>query len=117
MGVRAADRLPEDQRHVKLTPDDDFHVRGIPLTLYLTSTDKSIGALLAHEIQGDEHTVYYLSRSLRGAEMNYSTIKCHCLALIFATQKLSHYFLAHPVNLVTKSNPLKYLLSRPVMSG
>lgn len=37
--------------------------------------------------------------------------------LIYATQKLRHYLLAHPLNLVTKYNPLKYLLSRPAMSG
>lgn len=36
----------------------------------------------------------------------------------FVTQKLRHYyFLAHSVILVTKSNPLRYLLSRPVMLG
>lgn len=91
--------------------------QGIPLTLYLTSSDKSIGVLLAQEVQGAEHPVYYLSRSLRGAETNYSAIERYGLVLVFATQKLLHYFLAHPVNLVTKLNPLRYLLSRPAISG
>lgn len=91
--------------------------KGLPLTSYLTSTNKSIGALLAQEIEGTERPVYYLSRLLQGAESNYSSIKRHCLALIFAAQKLRHYFLAHPLQLVTKSNPLKYLLWKPVISG
>lgn len=91
--------------------------KGLPLTSYLTSTNKSIGALLAQEIEGTERPVYYLSRLLQGAESNYSPIKQHCLALIFAAQKLRHYFLAHPLQLVTKSNPLKYLLWKPVISG
>lgn len=88
-------------------------VKGIPLTLYLTSTDKSIGALLAQELKGAEHPVYYFSRSLRGAKTNYFAIERHCLALVFGTQKLRNYFL----NLVTKSNPLRCLLSRLAMSG
>lgn len=40
--------------------------------------------------------------------MNLFPIERHCLALIFASQK--HYLLAHHLNLVTKFNPLKYLL-------
>lgn len=58
-------------------------VKEVHLTLYLTSTDKSIGALLAQEVKGAEHPVYYLSRSLRGTETNYSMIQHHCLALVF----------------------------------
>lgn len=38
--------------------------RGLPLTFYLPSTDKSIGALLEQEVEGVEHHVYYLGRSL-----------------------------------------------------
>lgn len=44
-------------------------------------------------------------------------IKRSCLALIFATQKLRHYFLLHPLHLVTMSNPLRYLLSKTALSS
>lgn len=54
------------------------------MTLYLSSTNKSIGALLAQEVEEIERPVYYLSRSLQGAELNNSPIERHCLALIFA---------------------------------
>lgn len=89
----------------------------LTLTLHLTSTNKSVDALLGQEIKGVKHPLYYLSRSLREAVLNYFLLELYCLALIFATQKLFHYLLAHCLNLVTKSNHLKYLLSRPVMSG
>lgn len=49
--------------------------------------------------------------------MNYSPIKWHYLALIFSMQKPHHYLLPHCLNLVTKSNPFKYLLSRPMYSS
>lgn len=91
--------------------------KGLPLTLYLTSTNKSIGVLLAQEVEGTEKPVYYLNRSLQGAELNYSPIERHCFAHIFAMQKLRHYFLAHSLHMVTKSNPLRYLISRLVLSG
>lgn len=49
--------------------------------------------------------------------MNYSSIKRHCPMPRFATQKLGDYLLSHPLNLVTESNLLKYLLSRLPMLG
>ncbi|XP_028108109.1 uncharacterized protein LOC114306980 [Camellia sinensis] len=68
---------------------------GVPLMLYLTSTPKSIGALLVQDIDGAERPVYYISRKIRGAEVQYTPIERHCLALVFTAQKLKHYFLAH----------------------
>ncbi|XP_073121371.1 uncharacterized protein [Henckelia pumila] len=49
-------------------------------------------------------------------ELNYSPIEKLCLALIFVFQKLKDYFQAHTVRLVSKENPLKYVMSRPVLS-
>ncbi|XP_028081100.1 uncharacterized protein LOC114282592 [Camellia sinensis] len=40
-----------------------------------------------------------------------------CLALVFALQKLKHYVLEHDVKLISRADPLKYILSRPILSG
>ncbi|OMP03877.1 hypothetical protein CCACVL1_02236, partial [Corchorus capsularis] len=69
------------------------------------------------EVEGVERPVYYLSRCLHGSELNYSPIEKHCLSLVFATQKLQHYLLAHKVTVVTKSDPIRYILSRPILAG
>jgi hypothetical protein len=52
-----------------------------------------------------------------GAEHNYSPIEKLCLALIFALKKLRHYMLAHQVQLVTRADPIRYVLSQPVFTG
>jgi ribonuclease HI len=39
------------------------------------------------------------------------------LALIYASQRLRHYFLAHKIQLMTKSHSIRSLLHRPVLSG
>ncbi|GAA0165537.1 hypothetical protein LIER_20918 [Lithospermum erythrorhizon] len=49
-------------------------------------------------------------------ELNYLPIEKLCLALIFTIQKLKHYFQAHTVNLISKANPIKYVMSKPVLS-
>ena len=90
---------------------------GRPLLLYIANTEQSLGALLAQDQKGVEKPVYYISRLTKGLELRYSTAKKICLSLAFAISKFSHYFLGHHVQLVTKSNPVKYLLTRPQLSG
>ncbi|KAG9459081.1 hypothetical protein H6P81_003589 [Aristolochia fimbriata] len=91
---------------------------GKPLLLYIAAQEKSLGALLAqNDDQGKERPLYYLSRTMVGAELNYSPIEKTCLALIFAIQKLRHYLLAHSTNLISRADPLKIIMSRPMLSG
>ncbi|KAK4409608.1 hypothetical protein Sango_0033800 [Sesamum angolense] len=49
-------------------------------------------------------------------ELKYSPIEKLCLALIFSIQKLKHYFQSHSIHLVSKANPLKYVMAKPVLS-
>ncbi|XP_074300241.1 uncharacterized protein LOC141631474 [Silene latifolia] len=74
--------------------------------------------MCAQEIEDrKERALYYLSRTLVGAELNYTPIEKICLALVFAIQKLTHYMHAHTIHVDSKANPIKYILSRPVLSG
>ena len=61
--------------------------------------------------------LYYLSRIFNGPELNYSPIEKMCLALFFAIDKLEHYMQAYTVRLMAKAEPIKYVLSRLVVSG
>ncbi|XP_008463403.1 uncharacterized protein LOC103501574 [Cucumis melo] len=89
----------------------------IPLILYIAAQETSLGVLLAQENdKGKESALYYLSRTLTGDELNYSPIEKMCLALFFAIDKLRHYIQAFTIHLVAKADPIKYILSRLVIS-
>ena len=91
-------------------------VPGEPLILYIAAQERSLGALLAQEREkGKERALYYLSRTLVGAEVNYSPIEKMCLALFFAIDKLRHYMQAFMVHLVAKMDLIKYILSRSII--
>ena len=93
-------------------------VKGRPLILYIAVQPASLGALLAqHNDEGKEVACYYLSRTMVGAECNYSPIGKLCLALIFALKKLRHYMLAHEIQLIARADPIRYVLSQPVLTG
>ncbi|XP_027086502.2 uncharacterized protein [Coffea arabica] len=92
-------------------------IPGKLLILYISAQERSVGALLAQENdEGKENALYYLSRMMTPNELNYSPIEKLYLALIFVIQKLKHYFQAHTIRLISKSNPIKYVMAKPVLS-
>ena len=91
-------------------------VLGCPLILYISVTPIALGALLAqHDDQGRERAIYYISKTLVSYELNYTPMEKACLAVVFSTQKLHHYMLGHTVHLISKIDPLKYILSKSTL--
>jgi ribonuclease HI len=92
--------------------------KGKPLIRYTAAMPTSLGALLAQNSEtGKEVALYYLSRTLLGAECNYPDIEKIWLALVFAAQKLRHYILEHTIHLVSRADPLRHILSKMTLSG
>jgi len=93
-------------------------IQGKPLILYTAALERSLGAMLAqNNDDGKESSLYYISRTMVGAEINYSPMEKICLTLVFAFQKLRHYLLSHQIILISKVDPLKYILSKHTLSG
>ncbi|XP_070047529.1 uncharacterized protein [Nicotiana tomentosiformis] len=92
-------------------------ILGKSLILYISAQERSVGALLAQKnSKGKENSLYYLSRMMTPNELNYSSIEKLCLALVFSIQKLKHDFQALVVRLVSRANPIKFMMSKPVLS-
>ncbi|CAN6569907.1 unnamed protein product [Malus baccata var. baccata] len=92
--------------------------RGKPLKLFISASEKLIGSLLAQNNEGGkEQAVYYLSRILTEVETRYSPIERLCLSLSFTATKLRHYMLPYHVHIITKTDVIKYMLSKPMLTG
>ena len=50
-------------------------------------------------------------------ECRYIMIERLCLALVWATRRLSHYVTKYSILLVSHLDPLRYLFARPVLTG
>lgn len=59
--------------------------------------------------EGIQKPVYYVSKSLQEAEVQYLPLEKAVLAIIQATKKFPHYFQAHTVVILTQL-PLQALL-------
>ena len=90
-----------------------------PLLLYLTTTDTTMGALLAQYLDESrkENAIYYINKKILPYEEKYLPLEKTCVALIWATRKLKHYMLAFKVFLIARMDPLKYLMEKPVQDG
>ena len=89
-----------------------------PFLLYIATNSYVIGALIAQKDGSDvEQPVYYISRSLKDVETHYPRAERACLAMVYASQRLRHYFLAYEIWLMTKSHAIKALLWQPILSG
>ena len=84
--------------------------------MYLSVIDKAMGCVLGqHDESGKkEQAIYYLSKKFTAYEANYSFLERSCCALAWAAQKLRHYLLDHTTYLISRSDPLKDLLEKPI---
>ncbi|XP_073022575.1 uncharacterized protein [Primulina eburnea] len=86
------------------------------LLLYLATSSDAISAVLVVNVGREHRPVYYVSRTLQGAELRYTNIEKLALALVTATRKLRPYLLCHRVVVLT-NHPLKQVLSGLEASG
>jgi hypothetical protein len=89
----------------------DFHVH-----VYASSI--SFGVVLAQPREEDiDHPLYFSSRKLSTAEINYTTTEREGLTMVYALQKFHHYLLGGHFKMFTDHSALKYLVNKPVLGG
>ena len=76
------------------------------------ASNYAIGAVLGQRREGKPFVVYYASRTLNSAQMNYSTTEKELLAVLFPLDKFRSYLIGSPITVFTDHSALKYLLSK-----
>ena len=118
MGGSVADGLQKATTDNDEPPTVQAPIHKRPLLLYLAINSYAISTLIAQEDEsGAEQPIYYISRALKDAETCYPRVERACLAIVYASQRLHHYFLAYEVWLMTKSHAIKALSQQPILSG
>ena len=63
----------------------------LPFEIMCDASDYAIGAVLGQRKEGKVNAIYYTSKTLNEAQVNYATTKKELLAVVFAIEKFRSY--------------------------
>ena len=80
--------------------------------LMCDASDYAVGAVLGQRKEGKPYVIYYASRTLNSAQMNYTTTEKELLAVIFALDKFRSYLIGSPTVVFSDHAAIRYLMSK-----
>ena len=84
----------------------------LPFELMYDVNDYVVGAVLGQRKEGKPFVIYYASRTLNSAQMNYTTTEKELLAVIFALDKFRSYLIGSSTVVFSDHAALRYLMSK-----
>ena len=92
---------------IVVAPDWSF-----PFELMCDASDFAIGAVLGQKREEIFQMIYYASRTLNDAQLNYATTEKELLAIVFAFDKFRPYLIGNKVVVHTDHSAIKYLMTK-----
>jgi len=83
-----------------------------PFEIMCDASDYAVGAVLGQRKDKKLHAIYYASRTLDEAQINYATIEKELLAIVFAIDKFRSYLVGSKIIIYTDHAAIRYLLSK-----
>ena len=84
----------------------------LPFEIMCDASDYAVGAVLGQRRDKKPYVIYYASRTLNSAQINYSTTEKELLAVVYALDKFRSYLIGSKIVIFTDHSALKYLLSK-----
>ncbi|CAM8933186.1 unnamed protein product [Rhodiola kirilowii] len=84
----------------------------LPFELMCDASDYAIGAVLGQRVEKKLHVIYYVSKVLDSAQMNYTTTEKELLAVVYAFERFRPYLVATKTIVYTDHAAIKYLMAK-----
>nr|GEW29414.1 hypothetical protein [Tanacetum cinerariifolium] len=84
----------------------------LPFELMCDASDFAIGAVLGQRHKKHFRLIHYASKTMTGAESNYTTTEKEMLAVVYAFEKFRSYLIMNKCIVHTNHSALKYLFAK-----
>ncbi|XP_058185723.1 uncharacterized protein LOC131302946 [Rhododendron vialii] len=84
----------------------------LPFEIMCDASDFAVGTVSGQRVDKVPHAIYYASKTLSGAQLNYTTTEKELLAVVFSLDKFRSYLLGSKVIVHTDHAALRHLLSK-----
>ena len=84
----------------------------LPFKIMCDASDYAVGAVLGQRIDKKPTVIFYASKNLIEAQINYMTTEKELLAVVYALEKFRPYILGSKIIIYTDHAALKYLLPK-----
>ncbi|KAI3771178.1 hypothetical protein L6452_02337 [Arctium lappa] len=107
--IAAFDRLKTELISAPILTAPDW---SLPFILMCDASDVAVGAVLGQKKDKRMHVIYYASKTLDEAQINYATTEKELLAIVYACEKFRSYLVGAKVIVYTDHSALKYLMTK-----
>ncbi|XP_058726124.1 uncharacterized protein LOC131597442 [Vicia villosa] len=84
----------------------------LPFEIMCDASDYAVGAVLGQRKDKKLHAIYYASRTLDPAQMNYTKTEKELLAVVFTLDKFRSYLIGAKIIVYTDHATIRYLLAK-----
>ena len=85
-----------------------------PFEIMRDASDWAVGAVLDQKKEKIFHFIYYASKTLNNAQINYLTTEKELLVVVFTFEKFRSYLIGTKIIVHTDNAAIKYLISKKV---
>eukprot|EP00253_Pinus_taeda_P020172 PITA_20172 len=89
----------------------------LPFHISADASNTAIGVVLGQEENGLPYAIYFISKNMTPAELNYTVTEKEFLAVIYAINKFRHYITSYTTFVHTDHSAIKYLMNKSVTNA
>lgn len=85
----------------------------LPFHIHVDASHKAIGAALGQVEEKLTYAIYFISKNLSKAELNYTVTEKELLGVVHSLNKFSHYITGYQTFVHIEHATIKYLMNKP----
>jgi hypothetical protein len=89
----------------------------LPIHTSSNALDTTIGVVLGQEENHLPYAIYFISKNMTPAELNYTVTENEFLEVIYAINKFRHYIIGYSTLVHIDHSAIKYLMNKPIINA